>query len=350
METKIEELAAGPDGSAARLWDDFVAAHPNGHFLQSWAWGELRRSQGWQVQRLWALQGERPVSAAQVLARKRRGGIVAYMPRGPVCEPVAAAWVPLLEALRERWRGQAVVLRIEPHWADEAQARGLLHSAGLQAAPAVQPPSTLCLDLQRGEDALLADMKSKWRYNVRLAGRKGIGVERVDAHGLPEFERLMAQTAQRHGIAGRPPGYHAAVFASLGPYARLYAARFEAQTLAMMLVVHFGDTATYLYGASSEQERQRMPNHAMQWAAMHAACEEGLACYDMWGIPDAIGQAVVAGGDPDAVPAGEDGLWGVWGFKRGFGGDVWRAVGAWDDVYAPLRYGLGRRLARLRRS
>ncbi len=121
-----------------------------------------------------------------------------------------------------------------------------------------------------------------------------------------------------------------------------------------------GATACYLWGASSDRERSRMPNHALQWEGMRWARRQGATRYDFWGIPDDIGKlaAALRGGDGsgtpseelpidiEALPQGE--LWGVYRFKQGFGGDVVRTVGAWDMALDTIGYrvyqlGLGAR-------
>ena len=341
------QIETGP-GDAA--WDAFVAAHPRGHFLQTGAWARHRAADGWLARRCLVRAGDGAgpiVAGAQILIHGRPGMRRAYCPRGPVCEPQDPAWPALAAALRTATRG-CIALRLEPHWPDEPAARRFLTEVGLREAEAIQPPSTLRLTLGRGEEALLSEMKQKWRYNLRLAERKGVCVRLEGAEALPTLEALIAETAERNGIGARPEGYHASVwraFEAAAPgSARLYVARFEGRALAASLVIRFGRVATYLYGGSGEAERQRMPNHALQWAAIREAEAAGCHSYDFWGIPDALGRAAAAGEALDTVAPGSDGLWGVWGFKRGFGGQVWRAIGAWDRVDAPLRYALGSRL------
>lgn len=361
-------------------WDAFVAGHPAGHFLQSAAWGRLRAEQGWEVRRIivrkqsesgehFSLGGEFAsggrlssgsgygsgfpgretgggiVAGAQILVQGRRGMRRAYLPRGPVARVEDPAWPALLDGLRRVSR-DCVLLRVEPNWGDGEGGDRILEAAGLIESAPAQPPSTLRLDLGLAEDRLLAEMKQKWRYNIRLAERKGVQVGREGAKGAEVLARLIRETAERNGFAARTADYYRAVWRSFDDsnQARLYVARHEGAALAAILVIHHGDTATYLYGGSSELERQRMPNHALQWAAIRGALAEGLRHYDFWGIPDAIGQAMGRGEAPESVPEGADDLWGVWGFKRGFGGEVWRAAGAWDMVHAPLRYRLAMRL------
>lgn len=319
-----------------------MAGHPYGHFLQGAGWARLRSAYGWRCRRLLLEEpagGGCPAVGAQVLIRTTPVGPFAYVARGPVCDPRSDAWPSLLRALRAVSRG-CVALRLEPHWRDETGSREVLLAAGLRESEPTQPPSTvrICLDVER--DALLEGMKQKWRYNVRLAERHGVRVTTGTAADLPAFERLMEITARRDRFTRREAGYYAAAWRALGDAARLYVAHLGDEALAAILVVHHGRTATYLYGASSEARRDTMPNHALQWQAMSRARSEGCTVYDLWGIPDPIGRAAASGQAIETVPAGTGGLWGVWGFKRGFGGRVWRSVGAWDDVYRRGRYWL----------
>ena len=83
-----------------------------------------------------------------------------------------------------------------------------------------------------------------------------------------------------------------------------------------------------MWGASSSLERQRMPNHALQWAGITWAAGRGCASYDLWGIPDEVGADPAAYAEDFAEQQG--GLWGVYRFKQGFGGQIVRYTGAWD--------------------
>lgn len=344
-------------------WDAFVAGHPCGHLLQASAWGRFRADWGWKVRRVVVVGADGGIcSGAQVLVRRTVGGALGYVPRGPVCDPRDPAWPVLHQALRRLARASCVALRIEPHWPDEAATRQRLRAAGWHECAPVQPPSTVRVDLGASEDELLAAMHPKWRYNIRLAARHGVRVRDGSVPDLPRFERLVAETAARQGFPSRPPGYYAAAWRSFGPAAaHLYMAELArpapapdstvapadpagtsgVDLLGAILVFHFGDTATYLYGGSAAGGRAHMPNHLLQWQAMRRARAEGRRWYDFWGIPDEVGRAVVAGGTPEELPPGHGGLWGVWRFKRGFGGDVFRTIGAWEEVYSPLRYAAG---------
>ena len=344
-----------PDrGPGDLAWDRFVAGHPRGHFLQTSGWAALKAGFGWQASRVTLGEDATPTAGASVLTRRVGGLALAYVPRGPVVDwsqPDAVA--ALLERLDAHGRGLgAAVLRVEPELEDSLAARDLLARLGFRPSrETIQPPSTIQVDLTGGDDAILGRMKSKWRYNVRLAERKGVCVRAATREDLPRFNELMAETGSRDGFALHSPAYYAAAFDLLTPHHAAYLlAEADGQPLAALVVVVCGGTAWYVWGASGGRERQRMPNHALQWAAMRWAVAHGATRYDLWGVPDAIGLLAVglrrgAGTrvpadelpiDPDLLPG--DGLWGVYRFKQGFGGDVVRYVGTWDRPLDPLGY------------
>ena len=106
--------------------------------------------------------------------------------------------------------------------------------------------------------------------------------------------------------------------------AHAFIAEYEGQPIAHLILFHFGRKCWYFYGASSDLERERMPNYALQWAAIRWAKAQGYALYDMWGAPDHFNES--------------DRMWGVYEFKRGFRGSVTRHIGAWDYAPYPLLY------------
>jgi peptidoglycan pentaglycine glycine transferase (the first glycine) len=318
-------------------WDRFVAGAPGGHVLQSWAWGELKARFGWRVQRLSA-----GAAAAQVLFRPLPAGLgtIAYVPKGPLADFDDESTVrDLLDTIRPVARQQrAACLKIEPNREEDPRLDEQLRALGFCRSPqTVQPQRTILVDLDAGPEAILGRMKQKTRYNLRLAERKGVAVRSGDKADLPAFYELMKCTSQRDGFAIHSRAYYETVhhfFVSRG-YGRLLLAEYEGQLLAGLVVLAFGDTAIYMYGASSDEERQRMPTYLLQWEAMLWACEQGCRTYDLWGVPDEDEATLEAG-----FTHRSDGLWGVYRFKRGFGGRLLRTAGAWDLIYAPLHYRL----------
>ncbi|HHY58603.1 MAG TPA: peptidoglycan bridge formation glycyltransferase FemA/FemB family protein [Chloroflexi bacterium] len=334
-------------------WDRWVDLRSDGHPLQLSGWGQLKARFGWTAQTIVMSDAHGVIVAgAQMLLRRAFGVTLAYIPRGPLVEWTNAAQVAGLMALLRAaaQRAGAAVLKIEPELPDTPVHRARLYDAGFTpSAQTVQPPSTIFVDLSGGEDAVLAAMKSKWRYNVRLAERKGVTVRAMTRADLPSFHQLMHETGARDGFAVHSDAYFTAAFDLLTPeHAIFLLAEYAGAPLASIVVALAGKTAVYLWGASSERERSRMPNHALQWAGMRWALARGATRYDLWGIPDELGRLAMAVGSEqaegvavDALPIAidalpDDGLWGVYRFKQGFGGRVLRTVGAWDMPIDPL--------------
>jgi len=342
-------------GDHDRAWDGWLAAQPAGHLLQLRRWAQLKEQFGWRSRLVTLADGRGGIAAgASLLLRRMAGLTLAYAPRGPVVDWQDAGQVrELLAQMLAASRAEgAAVLKLEPNLADTPAHRSLLAGYGLRPSPqAIQPPSTIIVDISLPPDAILAQMKSKWRYNVRLAERKEVRVRAMTRGDLPAFHALMAATGQRDQFAVHSAAYYDAAFDLLAPEHAVYLlAEYAGAPLAAIVVALAGDTAIYLWGASADRERSRMPNHALQWAGMQWAKARGAARYDLWGIPDPVGQVAqgLANGDGSGVPAADlpldveafpsAGLWGVYRFKQGFGGDVVRFTGAWDMPVDALGY------------
>jgi lipid II:glycine glycyltransferase (peptidoglycan interpeptide bridge formation enzyme) len=326
-------------------WDDFVASR-GGHILQSTVWGELKSRFGWRTHRIALMRNETMVAGAQILYRRLPLGLqFAYIPRGPVVDynddnTVAALFDALYHAAKSRG---AFILKIEPNIpASNFQLATFdLHSliSNLVPSNAIQPRTTIHLDLTRDLATILAQMKPKWRYNIRLAERKGVRVREGCVDDLPVFYRLQQITSVRDHFAIHSAAYYRAAFElfTQRDYARLFVAEYASEPLAMIFVTAFGGEAIYLYGASSNEHRERMPNHALHWAAMQWAKARGCARYDLWGLG--------ATTDADANTAH-----GLYQFKQGFGGQIVQYAGGYDAVFSKWQYALFARLMALRKS
>jgi lipid II:glycine glycyltransferase (peptidoglycan interpeptide bridge formation enzyme) len=350
-------------GLSEEAWDQFVIRHDRAHILQTTPWGELKAAFGWTVQRVALISPEAEpvcllpeelcpealiggsegvIAGAQILYR-RIGGLIrlAYVPRGPLVDwedGETAEQILLATAQAARERG-AIALTVEPDLPDEHRYRRQLSALGFVPSPLghVQPRRTLIVDLSEGEDAILAGMKSKTRYNVRLAGRRGVTVREAAERDLPIFHRLMSATADRDQFAVHSPAYYEKAFELFVPcgWARLLLAEVEGQAVAALMVFILGRRSWYFYGASSNVHREKMPTYLLQWEAMRWARSRSSTVYDLWGVPDEDKEKL------EAEFAGRsDGLWGVYRFKRGFGGDLTRTIGAWDLPLRPRLYRL----------
>jgi lipid II:glycine glycyltransferase (peptidoglycan interpeptide bridge formation enzyme) len=319
-----------------RAWDGLVA-RSDGHVLQSWAWGELKSLFGWRVQRV--VVGS---TYAQVLYRSLPGGLgtIAYVPKGPLVDSGDLSALPaLLQAVRPLVRkNRGICLKIEPDLKEDATLARGLRSLGFRPSPqTVQPRRTITVDLEAEPETLLKRMKQKTRYNIRLAARRGVTVRTGDEMDLPAFYDLVEITGERDDFGVHSKAYYEAVHRLFVPSGRgcLLLAEHEGTLLAGLVVFALGGMACYMYGASSSQARNLMPTYLLQWEAMLWAKEQGCRIYDLWGVPDEDEPTLES-----QFTERHDGLWGVYRFKRGFGGRLVRTIGAWDLVYAPLRYRL----------
>jgi lipid II:glycine glycyltransferase (peptidoglycan interpeptide bridge formation enzyme) len=345
MVSRIFELGEQPYTEADAEWDAFVAAHPQGSLLQTTNWARLKSRFGWSSQRVWLRRDGRLVAGAQVLFRSMALGIVkiGYAPHGPLVdwrddEQIEVLFNQIDQSAYGRGAG---MVKIEPRlWQEEmppAEWEALYRRHGCIPSPdTIQPPRTVVIDLTPPEEAILAGMKQKTRYNIRLAEKKGVTVREGTAADIPAFVRLMQVTGKRDSFGIHQPEYYRDAHQLFAPeQAALWLAEYEGRLLAGVMVFAWGDSAAYLYGASSDEERQRMPAYAAQWAGIRWAKERGCTSYDMWGVPDAP-EAELEAGFADRT----DGLWPVYRFKRGFGGEVRRTVGAADRAYNQLLHRL----------
>jgi len=327
-------------------WDNFTRRSRYGHILQSSLWGKLKEGFGWRARRILLLKDGLPLAGAQILFRPLLPGlpkpVVAYIPKGPILPPdESEAARLLLDAIHACAKEEgAVFLKVEPDWLDSPQAEAILKSWGFIPARTIQPRSTIVLDITLSEEEILARMKHKTRYNIKLASKKGVKVRPGSLDDVPTFYQLMVITSKRDRFGIHTLGYYRRALELFAPSGDgiLLMAEYEGEPLAGLMAFKWGDRAFYMYGASSDRHRNLMPNHLLQWEAILWARREGCVTYDLWGIPDEVGR------EPeryqDELPERVGGLWGVYRFKRGFGGKVIRYVGAWDWVYSPLWYSL----------
>ena len=322
-------------------WDEFITAR-QGHLLQSWAWGELKQGFGWTAVRL-----REANAAAQILFRRLPLGFtIAYIPKGPVVDWADSGQDEALLARihTEARQRRAIFLKVEPDVPDDRReslsanltkaALDFLGRAGFKPADTIQPRTSLVIDLSGTEESILAAMKQKTRYNIRLAQKKGVVVRRGEAADVAIFHHLATITAERNEFGVHSRDYYRTAYNLFAPErCALFIAEFEAQPIAALMAFRQGPEAYYFYGASSSQQRQLMAPYLIQWEAMRWAKHLGCHSYDLWGIPDVDLATLEA-----EFQQRHDGLWGVYRFKRGFGGQYRQSLRAYDYVYNPLFY------------
>lgn len=314
-------------------WDSFLTDYPDSHILQTAAWGDLKADFGWSVSRL--VVGK---SGTQILFRALPlGRTLAYIGKGPV-GPVNEALWGTIDALCNKNR--SIFLKVEPDsWGSKSGLPddGDFAGGSRVTEHAIQPMRTIVVDISKTEEDILAGMKQKTRYNIRLALKRGIVIRQSSDIG--EFYDILQITSQRDQFGVHTKEYYQRAFDLFSPRGecQLFEAIYDGQAIAGLLVFVHGQRAWYLYGASSEKYREYMPTYLLQWETMRWARRMGCTSYDMWGVPDHE--------EPDLeanFTKRSDGLWGVYRFKRGFGGELRRAAGPWDRVYSPSLYALYR--------
>jgi lipid II:glycine glycyltransferase (peptidoglycan interpeptide bridge formation enzyme) len=332
--------------------------------LQSGFWGAFRQQLGWRALAFRCTSRGREFPLLVLLRRLVPGLELAYVPHGPEMDEPVIDGEPLLLDLAGELRPhlrRCVFLRYDIPWGFEGwgnlppplSSSGVLHKAPMD----VQPPSTVILDLTSSEEKLLASMKSKTRYNIRLSARKGVEIaivpavqpqpdgpavrpDRLDS-ALSAWYRLYEETARRDRITLHGESYYRRLFDLAGTYGpgapELYLlnAWHEGELLAGIIVAVKGEEAWYLYGASSDRKRNLMPAYALQWRAIRLARERGCRRYDLFGIP------------PTEDPGHP--MHGLLRFKIGFGGRVLNRPGCYDVALRPLWYSLYRGAETLRR-
>jgi lipid II:glycine glycyltransferase (peptidoglycan interpeptide bridge formation enzyme) len=351
-----------PFKGAASEWDSIIAELPDPHLLQTWEWSQVKAKYGWEpMPFVWSgkpseglepSEGFKPIAAAIILKRRipiRGFGArlnILYIPKGPLMEwsdePLLKRVLDDLQSFAKR-QG-AIFLKMDPdvvlgrgvpdkddatevEWG-QAVISELKHRGWLFSVDQIQFRNTVMIDLSPSEDEMLMRMKQKTRYNVRLAGRKGVTVRVGTKEDLSMLYRMYAETSVRDGFVIRDEGYYQTVWRTFmesnAPACEPLIAEVEGEPVAAIFVFYFAGRAYYLYGMSREIHREKMPNYLLQWEAMRRARAVGCDVYDLWGAPDVFDES--------------DSMWGVFRFKEGLGGQVERTLGAWDFTPRPFWY------------
>ena len=304
---------------------------PRPHVLQTSHWAALKAPYWNASHHLWGSLNQ-PQAAATVLTRSwgRLPLRIQYVPKGPLAVADLDQWLALLTWLENHAkRSGAIFLKIDPDVDAESElGRTLVEQLQMRgwifSADQVQFRNTMLSDLTLDEETLLAGMKQKTRYNIRLAGRRGVQVGL--SADFETFYDLYAETAARDGFLIRPRDYYLAVMTRMqkNGLGQLLLANVAGEIVSGVFLFRLGPTAWYFYGASSDSHRRDMPAYLLQWEAMRWAKAQGCTTYDWWGAPDELGE--------------EDRMWGVYRFKQGFGGQFRRWIGAWDFTPRPRLY------------
>lgn len=320
-----------------QLFNSFICNHPKGHAMQLWEWGEIKGRTGWKPWRLSLEVEGQVVAVATILERKLPliGYSIFYCPRGPIADITDSEILKNLfyEIKKLAKRRKAILLKIDPDIAkDEDDFRKLLLDLGFRRLDkgknfeGVQPKFVFRLDISPDEEALLANMHQKTRYNIRLATKKGVVIRVGNKEDLPDFYRVLKETTERDNFLVRSYSYFEDLYDTLVPagFAQLFIGEYQGKIIAGTLAFITGKKAWYIYGASSNSHRNVMPNYLIQWEMICWAKAHGCTLYDFRGVSGDLSE--------------DNPLYGLYKFKKGFNGKFTEFIGEWDYVYRPLMY------------
>jgi len=333
-------------------WNNFIRKNVKpASFLQSWDWGCFNTDElGNNISRVALIENNDLVMAGMTIEKDLPfGRSFLYCPRGLVwakeyMEIRAQAYGDIMKDLTINYKDK-VFLRVCPPYEYKDYLEGFVKRLNFIRPKILiktkEPDSTWVLDLDKEEKEIMSGMHHKTRYNIRLADKRGVNVRQSNKDSLNRdigiFWDLIQETVSRDKIKSYSRYYYDKFIKYFfdddkDMMIRLYIAEFENEPLAAAVVVYFGNTATYLYGASSSSKRNLMPNYLLQWHAIRQARKAGMTLYDFWGISDM------------------DRFWsGITRFKKGFGGRMIRFLGSWDYVLEDEWYCIFRLLKMVRR-
>lgn len=297
------------------------------HPLQSWEWGEFREKTGIKVVRLGLFDpstssGRVKLKAGYQLTVHPLPKIpysVIYFPKGPMPNKTLAD--ALVKLGKEE---KAILVKMEPNViADEKTNKPeLWKNLGLTPGQPLFTKHTFHIDLTKSDDELLASMKSKTRYNLRLSQRHGVKV--VEDNSKQAFEtylKLMMETTKRQSFYAHDEDYHRKMWQIMNPasMAHLLVAKYKNKPLVTWILFTFNNVLYYPYGASTREHQEVMPSYAMMWETIQFGKKQGCRLFDLWGTPG-----------PNPSP--KDPWYGFHRFKLGFGAQLVEFVGTYDLV------------------
>lgn len=332
-------------------WNQIVSGLSNAHILQTSHWGEIKTHVGWEEHYLlWKDRDGKVKAAAMLLSKplplikKMTKTCIIYIPKGPVLNWAEQTIVDqvLNDLVAYSRKTKAFFIKMDPdltvgygfpgsiNYEPDVSAQSVIQKLFIDgwsfSKDQIQFRNTVLLDLSLSEEELLRAMKQKTRYNISLAERKGVTVRAGNQDDFPKLYKMYAQTAFRDGFAIRDEDYYLHVWNSLfqANLAIPLIAEVKGSPVSAMVLFHFANRAYYFYGMSSGEQREKMPNHLLQWEAIKTSKRIGCKVYDFWGVPDSYNE--------------NDPMWGVFRFKDGFNGRVAAGIGAWDYVLNPLAF------------
>ena len=319
------------DQSYKNKWAEFIAKNAADFgLLQSWEWGDFQESLGRKIFKLAILDDWDNILALVLIIKQplKLGRSYFYLPRGPVIsqskEEFSILEILFQELEKLAKKEKAIFLRMDPAWPNLSLPPSFVKRGEWRDVGQVQPKSTLILDLTKAEAELLAAMKSKTRYNIKVAEKNGVIIDKGEKY-FEDFWVLIQKTSGRQEIKPYSKNYYQKLLSVLvqAKLANLVVAKFEDKVIAANIIININHWSVYLHGASDYGYRSKMAPYLLQWQSIIEAQKNGDKYYDFWGV------------DENKWP-------GVTRFKTGFAPaeKFTDYLGAWDKVYSQLWYNI----------
>ena len=315
-----------PCSELGQQWEELVRNNPASGIMQSLHWQAAKRRQGLPSMHLGVFLDQRLLGGAIFYASHHKSAAsILVAPEGPVLSWADRACTTealrlMIDAAQEHANMiGAIAMRIEPRLVPPMHP---VLREFVRAPLDLVPQETLYIDLSLPAEMLLQSMKPKGRYNIKLALRHGVVVreDKTDS-SVDRFYSVMKEASLRDGFALEPLAFFenlAAVLCARG-CARFLFVEHAGDTLGALMLVWYGNRATYLYGGTTDTKRYLMGGYALQWAAMQAAQQEGCQIYDFYGF--------------DAFRSPEHPYARFSQFKSQFGGTAMRFIGAQEYFF-----------------
>ncbi len=339
-------------------WDEFVVKESlYSPLTQSFEWGSILTEEGKDIERLGVYENGELVAGALVIYSRVFGKFkYAFCPKGPVVkyqesgimnhesgEIEGEIYKILSSYLKNK---NCVFFRIEPELFTLPATSYQLPTT--KKTIDIEPRATLFLDLKKTTEELLQGMHQKTRYNIKLAEKKGLEI--IEKKDAPEFISLLKQTGERDNFRLHEDAHYQKIIAS--DLARQLMVYLDGKLIAGGVFIGYGNTFTYLYGASNYEFRNTMAPYLIQWKAIQLGKSLGYSFYDFYGVAP---QVELANTEPLNFAANEYRYdenhkhAGFTRFKLGYGGKVVQNVGTWDVVQSPTVYRLYEFMRKIRR-
>lgn len=323
------------DDSNREKFIEFNQKHPKGHFLQSPEWAKLKSE--WKNEVVLSEDKDGNIKGAMsILIRKLPyiNSSIMYSPRGPVCDiHDKETFQDLVNGAKElAKKHNAFILRVDPDIPDnDEEFKKIAQEVGFKLkenvkdfSEVIQPRYVFRLNVKgKTEEELLKSFHEKTRYNIRLAGRKGVTIRDGNREDLKDFYKIMQETGNRDNFLIRPLEYFEEMYDCMGKdYLRVIMADYNGKPISGAIAIYYGNKVWYLYGASSNENRNVMPNYLVQWEMIKWALEKKCDIYDFRGVSGHVDE--------------HHPQYGIYKFKKGFNGDFVEFVGELYMVFKPL--------------